>query len=46
MTERSDEAGVCVAYDYDEETNRLLERKECGSTTDIETFTYDDLGRC
>ena len=35
---------MVVDYAYDT-ANRLTERKESGSTTDIETYVYDGLGR-
>ncbi|MCG8405489.1 MAG: hypothetical protein MI923_09860, partial [Phycisphaerales bacterium] len=44
MTRRTDEAGVVVDYAYNS-ASRLTERKKSGSTTDVETYAYDELGR-
>jgi len=44
MTKRTDEASVVVDSFYDQ-SNRLTQRKKSGSTTDVETFVYDGLGR-
>jgi len=44
MTKRTDEASVVVDSFYDP-SNRLTQRKKSGSTTDVETFVYDALGR-